>query len=96
MVGHSARYRAEPADRLLIEPLDSMTAIYQRRSGVTHIVAEPVPEILMVMGGDVLTAQAVADRLAGQFDIDSASATGIVEARLAEMAQLGLVEQQRA
>ena len=44
----SPTYRAEPVDQLLVEPLDAMTLIYQRRSGITHIVAEPVPEILMV------------------------------------------------
>ncbi len=88
----SPKYRAEPAGQLLVEPLDAMTLIYQRRSGITHIVAEPVPEILAVMGDDALTADAVAQRLAVAFDIDSKDAAEVVAARLDELAGLGLVE----
>lgn len=92
----SITYKAEPADQRLVEPLDAMTLIYQRRSGITHIVAEPVPEILAAMGEDALTADAVAQRLASRFDLDNADAAEIVAARLEELAQLGLVERQRA
>ncbi len=92
----SLKYRAEPADQLLVEPLDAMTLIYQRRSGVTHIVAEPVPEILAVMGEDALDAAQVAASLAAQFDFDTADAEAIVASRLEELAGLGLVERQRA
>lgn len=89
-------YKAETAGRLLVERLDAMTLIYQRRSGITHIVAEPVPEILAAMGEDALTADAVAQRLASEFDLDSADAAEIVAARLEELAMLGLVERIRA
>ena len=88
----SPRYRAESANGLLVEPLDAMTLIYQRRSGITHIVAEPVPEILMAMGVDELDAAAVAERLAAQFDFDTIGAEAIVAARLDELAALGLLE----
>jgi hypothetical protein len=56
MTGTTApiQYRAEPANERIIMPLDAMTLIYQRRSGITHIVAEPVPEILAAMGEDVV------------------------------------------
>jgi PqqD family protein of HPr-rel-A system len=93
MTGPQApKYKAEQADQLLIQPLDAMTVIYQRRSGITHIVAEPVPEMLAVMGDEGLTAGQVAQRLSAQFEIDSAGADEIVAARLEELAQLGLVE----
>jgi PqqD family protein of HPr-rel-A system len=85
-------YQAEPADDLLIEPLDSMTLIYQRRSGITHIVAEPVPEILAAMGSDAVDAKTVAARLAAEFDLDADEAETVVAARLDELASLGLVE----
>jgi PqqD family protein of HPr-rel-A system len=88
----SLKFKAESADQLLIEPLDALTVIYQRRSGVTHIVAEPVPEILAVMGGEALTAGQVAARLSAIFEIDSISVEEIVTARLEELAELGLVE----
>ncbi len=80
----------------MVEPLDAMTLIYQRRSGITHIVAEPVPEILTAMGGDSLDAAEVATRLAAQFDLETADAEAIVASRLEELAALGLVERVRA
>lgn len=92
----SPTYKAEPVGQLLIVPLDAMTVIYQRRSGITHIVAEPVPEILAAMGEDALGAVDVAERLAVQFDFDSADAEVIVASRLEELALLGLVEHRRA
>ncbi|WP_373474285.1 HPr-rel-A system PqqD family peptide chaperone [Sphingorhabdus lacus] len=88
----STKYKAEPADQILVTPLDSLTLVYQRRSGITHIVAEPAPEILAAMGADALTADEVAQRLAAQFDFDSAQAADIIAARLNELADLGLVE----
>ncbi|MFN0045763.1 MAG: HPr-rel-A system PqqD family peptide chaperone [Sphingorhabdus sp.] len=88
----SIKYKAEPADQILVTPLDSLTLVYQRRSGITHIVAEPAPEILATMGADALTADEVAQRLAAQFDFDSAQAADIIAARLNELADLGLVE----
>jgi PqqD family protein of HPr-rel-A system len=92
----SLKYKAEPAGQLLVEPLDAMTLIYQRRSGMTHIVAEPVPQILSVMGEDVLGAVEVAARLAVQFDFDVTDAEAIVVSRLEELAALGLLERVRA
>jgi PqqD family protein of HPr-rel-A system len=89
-------YKAEPADLLLVQPLDTMTLIYQRRSGITHIVAEPVPEILAVMGEESLDAAGIAQRLAAKFEIDAGEADAIVQSRLEEMAALGLVERVRA
>lgn len=91
-VTQPALYRAEPADARIVEPLDAMTLIYQRRSGITHIVAEPVPELLKAMGDDSLTAIALAQRLAGQFDLGAeGDVAAVIAARLEELADLGLV-----
>ncbi|MEE9433343.1 MAG: HPr-rel-A system PqqD family peptide chaperone [Sphingorhabdus sp.] len=87
-------YRAEPEEARIIQPLDAMTLIYQRRSGITHIVAEPVPEILAAMGDDAITAQRLAVKLAESFDLGSeGDAIAVIAERLAELAGLGLVEQ---
>jgi PqqD family protein of HPr-rel-A system len=84
MVAPTIYYSAEPADRLLVEPLDAMTLIYQRRSGITHMVAEPVPEIL--------AAAMLVAKLSDQFDLgDGDDAEAIIAARLEELAELGLV-----
>lgn len=85
-------YKAEPAEQRLIEPLDAMTLIYQRRSGITHMVAEPVPEILAAMAADAVDAATLCDRLATDFDLgDAEEAVAVVSARLEELADLGLV-----
>ena len=86
-------YKAEPASSRIVEPLDVMSLIYQRGSGITHIVAEPVPEILGVMGNDVCDVVLIAARLAGQFDLGNTSdVKAIIAERLEELAALGLVE----
>lgn len=92
----SPTFKAGQADRLLVELLDQMTLIYQRRSGITHIVAEPIPEILAVMGDEFLSAEDVAARLANSFELDASDATAIVSARLKELAALGLLERRDA
>ena len=86
-------YRAEPADARILRPLDAMTLIYQRRSGITHIVAEPVPQILEAMGEEPCSAAQIADRLSRAFDLGGAEdAEAVIADRLAELAKLGLVE----
>jgi PqqD family protein of HPr-rel-A system len=86
-------YRAEPADERIVEPLDAMTLIYQRRSGITHMVTEPVPQMLATMGDDALSAAALLVRLAADFDLETNDAAlQAIAARLEELADLGLVE----
>lgn len=87
------RYCAEKSDQLIIEPLDIMTLIYHRRSGITHIVADPVPQILEVMKADIVSAGEVTRRLAEIFDLASGSDNAaVISERLEELSALGLVE----
>ena len=89
-------YIAEPADQLLVEPLDAITLIYQRRSGITHMVAEPVPEILTAMADKAVTAAILVAKLSDQFDLGTdEDAEAVVAARLEELAELGLVHRIR-
>ncbi len=44
------KFRAPPQGVLRHVRLDAMTAIYDRRSGATHLVAEVVPTILEALG----------------------------------------------
>lgn len=88
------RYKAEPATVLLIQPLDAMTAIYHRRSGITHIVSEPVPQILQRMGGETLTCGEIVERLRIDFDFEDVDAQSLITERLDEMAALGLLGRQ--
>jgi PqqD family protein of HPr-rel-A system len=86
-------YQAEPASARIVEPLDMMTLIYQRRSGITHMVGEPVPQMLDAMGGDAVDAVTLAARLAASFDLGGQDdAAALIAERLEELAELGLVE----
>jgi PqqD family protein of HPr-rel-A system len=86
-------YRAEPTDALIIEPLDLLTLIYQRRSGITHMVSEPVPQMLSAMGADAVDAATLTQRLSADFDVgEGDAAIAVIAERLEELADLGLVE----
>ncbi len=93
MANPKTLYSAEPADARIVEPLDMMTLIYQRRSGITHMVGEPVPQMLEAMGSDAVDAATLAARLAARFDLgEQADAIMLIAERLEELAGLGLVE----
>ncbi len=66
--------------------LDTMTAIYDRRAGVTHLVAAPVPEILKALQASALDLYALAAALDAQTEITALSE------RLDELVATGLVE----
>ena len=88
----SRKYRAAPKDDLIWHDLDSMTLLFHRPSGITHMLAEPAPAIMEVMQDASLTAGEIASRLIAQFEIESAAdAENIVLARLEELSSLGLV-----
>ncbi|QTD56540.1 HPr-rel-A system PqqD family peptide chaperone [Parasphingorhabdus cellanae] len=90
----SQLYRATASEGLIQHPLDSMTLIFQKSSGITHMVADPIPAILEVMAEEALTADDIAQRLSLSYDLeDSTHVADIVMARLAELHLLGLVEQ---
>ena len=84
------RYRAAPAATLRIEPLDALTVIYHRASGVTHLVDSPVPELLELLAEPLTVEQALA-ALSERFDLVDPDATALV-ARLDELVASGLVE----
>lgn len=85
------RYRAAPPQTLLIRPLDALTAIHDRRSGQTHLVAQPVPELLAALEDGPLDIDVLLARLAEQFDLVDGDREALAE-RLAELAATGLVE----
>ena len=85
-------YRAPPPEALRIEALGELTAIFDDRSMQTHLVIQPMPEILAAMGVDACNAAMVAERLAAIFDLEGQADTGVLVAeRLAELAAMGLV-----
>jgi PqqD family protein of HPr-rel-A system len=78
-------FRAPPKGVLRHVRLDAMTAIYDRRSGETHLVAEVVPAILTALGNGDADVDDLARRL------DTTELAALTE-RLDELAAAGLVE----
>jgi len=85
------QYRAAAPETLRIVPLDALTLIYHRASGITHIVDAPVPEIIETLAGAPLSEAELLARLAEHFDLVDADAHALA-ARLDELVAVGLVE----
>lgn len=77
-------YRAPPQRVLRAVRLDSMTAIYDRRSNQTHVVADVVPMILDALSDDEADLMALAERLG------TVEHTALAE-RLDELVGIGLI-----
>ena len=83
-------YRAAPPATLRIVPLDALTLIYHRASGITHVVDAPVPEILAALA-EPLRVDALLAKLAAEYDLLDADPMALA-VRLDELAAAGLVE----
>lgn len=81
-------YRADPPECLRIVPLDSLTAIYHRASGQTHVVAEPMPEILAALATGDADVVVLMQRLNL---VDDRETRALLAERLAELVETGLV-----
>ena len=81
-------FSADPADGFKIVPLDDLTALYHRRSGMTHVLAEPAPEIIRALAGQQLDVAGLAKALGVDCSPDNAS---VLAARLDELCEAGLV-----
>jgi PqqD family protein of HPr-rel-A system len=75
----------------LTVPLDTLTAVFDRASGQTHLLASPLPEILDALDVGPVTAADLTARLAASFDLEAEDAEATIAARLTELAALGLV-----
>jgi PqqD family protein of HPr-rel-A system len=71
--------------------LEGLTLIFHARSGMTHILAPPSPQILDVLREASADAAGVLARLRTRFDLPPDEAEGAVAARLAELEASGLV-----
>ena len=81
-------FAAPAADTLISVELDGLVAIYDRSSAMTHILAEPAPQILSALAPAPLTAP----QLLTALDVpDNAETRPAVLARLAELEGSGLV-----
>jgi PqqD family protein of HPr-rel-A system len=85
-------YVAEASSGRLAVDLDSLTTLYHRRSGVTHVVAEPVPQIMAALSGQSLNVEGLIVVLAQDHDLsDTQETRAALVARLDELVEVGLV-----
>lgn len=89
---NDAVYTADPEVAMGVTVLDDLSVIYHRRSGMTHIVDQVVPEILAILRQTPSTAPALLTALARDHDIFADGAAGhVLQTRLEELCALGLV-----
>lgn len=84
-------YRAADPATLRIVPLDALTLVYHRASGITHIVDAPVPEILDILGEGPRDVGGLLAILAERFDLADPDPAALA-VRLDELVAAGLVE----
>lgn len=95
----SLQFAALPASALKRVSLGGLEAIYHIPSGITHLLAEPVPDLLDALAdgpaGAWVTAEQLLERVALRFDIvgdDPMEAPeAVLEERLTELGALGLI-----
>jgi PqqD family protein of HPr-rel-A system len=86
------RFVADPAAERPQMTTDGFSILYHRPSGITHIVATPVPELLAVMAGVPADVPTIVARLAAEHEVNGEDALdAIVSARLEELEKAGLV-----
>lgn len=83
-------YRAPPADAVVAVELEPFMALYDRRSGVTHLLAEPAPQLLAILAHDALDLTALRARLSDRYDLPDLTAAALT-ARLDELVAAGLI-----
>jgi len=89
-----------PPDALKRVQLGALEAVYHRPSGLTHLIAEPMPDLLDAImalppGGAVTAAQLhalIADRFVMLGDAPDETHEQVIAQRLSELAHLGLVK----
>lgn len=85
------RYQVDPPAERKIVSLDAMDLLYHRPSGITHVVAEPVPQILDALDQGPADAAEIVRRLAATHDLEGDDADDAIAARLAELEAIGVV-----
>lgn len=84
-------YRADPPEACLATDAEGMTILYHRRSGMTHLLTSPAPEILAALAEGGADAEALVARLSAAHELAGEDGFAeIVAARLEELEAAGL------
>jgi PqqD family protein of HPr-rel-A system len=84
-------YAADPPEARRSVELEGLTLLYHRRSGLTHILAPPAPQILAALAAGPASAADIAARIGEDFELESDDPAAAIAARLAELEAAGLV-----
>lgn len=84
-------YAADPPEAMRTAEVEGLTLLYHRKSGLTHFLAPPAPQILAALAMGPASAAAIAARMGEIFDIESEDPAAAIGARLAELEAAGLV-----
>ena len=91
--GAPACWHGGDAARLAWVELDSLSAVYDRWSGQTHLLGSPLREILAALQGTAMDAPTLLHKLAADFDLSATGdALAALDAQLQQLAALGLIE----
>lgn len=84
-------YAADPPETMRRVEVEGLTLVYHRKSGLTHFLAPPAPQILDALAAGPASAGGIAARMGEAFDIESEDPAIAFAARLAELEAAGLV-----
>ena len=84
-------YAAVPPETLRTVELEGLTLLYHRRSGLTHILAPPAPQILAALAAGPADAAEIVARIGADFEVEADDPGAAITARLAELEAAGLV-----
>ncbi len=87
--GTAPVYAADPPAGRLAVPLDALVAVYHRRSGTTHLLASPSPELLDALADGPADAATLRARLAARYDLEG-DGSAMIDARMEELMLAGL------
>ena len=82
-------FRTPPTDAFQVVDLDPFVALYDRRSGQTHLLAEPAPQLLRLLATP-MTRAALTAALREAYDLPDLTDEALA-ARLDELVAVGLV-----
>ncbi len=86
------RYRAESVDGLIETPLDALTSLYHRPSGATHLVGEPLSQILDALRDIALSVADLLAKLGQQQEVVAdGDALSALQSHIDALMSIGLV-----
>lgn len=84
-------YAADPPGAVRDFEIEGLTLLYHRKSGLTHFLAPPAPQILAALATGPASVDEIAGRIGRSFELDSEDPAAAIAARLAELEAAGLV-----